>query len=142
VPKAPLQHWLIKTEPSKYCWAQFEKDGKTRWDGVRNCEARNNLRAMKTGDLCLFCHSSADEEVVGIAKVVTEAYPDRTAPGEEWRVVEVAPHKAIRAPVSLDTIKKDPDLTEMALLKRSRISVLPVTTNQFEHILKLGRTKL
>ena len=142
VPKVPPQHWLIKSEPRIFCWAQLARDGKTRWDGVRNCEARNNLRAMRSGDLCLFCHSNAGEEVVGIAKVVKEAYADRTAPGEEWSVVEVAPHKAIRAPVSLDTIKRDPDLAEMALLKRSRISVLPVTTNQFEHILKLGKTKL
>ena len=139
--KAAPQHWLIKTEPFKYSWAHLKGDGKTRWDGVRNCEARNNLRAMKSGDLCLFYHLNAREEVVGIAKVVKEAYADRTAPGEDWSVVEVVPHKAIRAPVSLDTIKRDPDLSEMALLNRSRISVVPVTKDQFEHILKLGKTK-
>ena len=142
MPKAPVSHWLIKSEPFKYSWAQLEKDKKTRWDGVRNFEARNNLRAMKVGDLCLFYHSNEGKEVVGVAKVVKEAYSDPTAPDEDWSVVDVSPHKSMRAPVSLETIKSDPDLVEMALLKRSRLSVVPVTKSQFEHILKLGKTKV
>ncbi|NUP04631.1 MAG: EVE domain-containing protein [Polyangiaceae bacterium] len=142
VPKAPAQHWLIKSEPSKYSWAQLEKDGRTYWDGVRNFEARNFLRAMKVGDFCLFYHSNEGKELVGLAKVVKEAYPDPTSPEEDWSAVDVAPIKPLKAPVSLEAIKSDPDLTDMALLKRSRLSVVPVTKPQFDHILKLARTKV
>jgi predicted RNA-binding protein with PUA-like domain len=142
VPKAPAQHWLIKSDASKYSWAQLERDGRTFWDGVRNFEARNFLRAMKMGDLCLFYHSNEGKDVVGVAKVVKEAYPDPTAPEEDWSVIDLAPHKAFKAPVPLDVIKSDPELTEMALLKRSRLSVVPVTKTQFDHILKLARTKV
>ncbi len=142
MPKAPQQHWLIKSEPAKYSWAQLEKDGKTHWDGVRNFEARNNIRSMKEGDYCLFYHSNDGKTVVGVAKVIKEAYPDPSAPEEDWSAVDVAPLKPIKSPVSLDVIKSDPSLTEMALLKRSRLSVVPVTKDQFDHILKLGRTKV
>ncbi len=142
MPKAPAQHWLIKSEPAKYSWAQLEKDGRTHWDGVRNFEARNHIRAMKEGDFCLFYHSNDGKVVVGVAKVVKEAYPDPSAPGEDWSAVDVAPLKPIKHPVSLDVIKSEPSLIEMALLKRSRLSVVPVTKDQFDHILKLGRTKV
>jgi predicted RNA-binding protein with PUA-like domain len=143
VPKAPAQHWLIKSEPTKYSWAQLEKDGRTYWDGVRNFEARNFMRAMKEGDYCLFYHSNEGKELVGVAKVVKEAYPDPTAPEEEdWSAVDVAPHKSLKSPVSLDVIKSDPALCDMALLKRSRLSVVPVTKGHFDHILKLARTKV
>ena len=142
MPKAPPQHWLIKSEPTKYSWAQLEKDGRTYWDGVRNFEARNFLRAMKAGDMCLFYHSNEGKELVGVAKVVKEACPDPTAPGEDWSAVDVAPVKQLKAPVPLDVIKSDPELTDMALLKRSRLSVVPVTKGQFDHILKLARTKV
>lgn len=141
VPKSPIQTWLIKSEPFKYSWAQLEKGGQTFWDGVRNFEARNNLRAMRPGDLCLFYHSNEGKEVVGIAKVVKEAYPDPTAPDEDWSVVDVAPHKPLKVPVGLDLIKSDPSLSEMQLLKRSRLSVVPVDKPHFDHILKLGKTK-
>lgn len=137
-----MQHWLIKSEPFKYSWAQLEKDGRTLWEGVRNFEARNNLRAMRVGDLCLFYHSNEGKEVVGIAKVVREHYPDPTAPDEDWSVVDIAPHKALKVPVSLDVIKGEEALGEMALLKRSRLSVVPVTPEQFAHILKLAKTKV
>ena len=142
VPKAPLQHWLIKSEPAKYSWAQLEKDGRTHWDGVRNFEARNNIRSMKEGDYCLFYHSNDGKTVVGVAKVIKEAYPDPSAPEEDWSAVDVAPLKSIKSPVSLDVIKSDPTLTDIALLKRSRLSVVPVTKDHFDHILKLGRTKV
>ena len=142
MPKAPPSHWLIKSEPSKYSWAQLEKDGRTYWDGVRNFEARNFMRAMKAGDICLFYHSNEGKEIVGVAKVVKEAYPDPTAAGEDWSAVDVAPLKSLKSPVALEVIKSDPDLTEMALLKRSRLSVVPVTKDQFEHIMKLARTKV
>lgn len=141
MPKAPLQHWLIKSEPFKYSWAQLEKDGSTFWDGVRNFEARNNLRAMRVGDLCLFYHSNEGKEVVGIAKVAKEAYADPTAPGEDWSVVDVKPHKPFKAPVSLEVIKSEPGLVEMQMLKRSRLSVVPVDKAHFDLILKLGKTK-
>jgi predicted RNA-binding protein with PUA-like domain len=140
--KAPVQHWLIKSEPSKYAWTELEKDKGAMWDGVRNFEARNSLRAMKTGDLCLFYHSNEGKEVVGIAKVVREAYPDPTSPTEDWSVVDVAPVKAMKAPVGLDFIKSDPALADIALLKRSRLSVVPVSQAHFDYILKLGKTKL
>lgn len=141
MPKAPVQHWLIKSEPFKYSWAQLEKDGRTLWDGVRNFEARNNLRAMKEGDLCLFYHSNEGKDVVGIARVVRAAYPDPTAPGEDWSVVDVAPHKPLKLAVALDLIKSEPSLSEMQLLKRSRLSVVPVEKSHFDLILKLGKTK-
>lgn len=142
MPKAPAHHWLIKSEPTKYSWAQLEKDGRTHWDGVRNFEARNHLRAMKSGDFCLFYHSNEGKELVGVAKVVKEAYPDPSAPEEDWSAVDVSPLKSLRSPVSLEVIKSDPALSEMALLKRSRLSVVPVTKDQFDHILKLARTKV
>ena len=140
--KAPVAHWLIKSEPSKYAWNELEKDGRTFWEGVRNFEARNNLRAMKLGDLCLFYHSNEGKEVVGIAKVIREAYPDPTAAEEDWSVVDVAPLKPLRHAVGLDVIKSDPALVEIQLLKRSRLSVVPVSREHFEVILKLGKTKL
>lgn len=142
MPKAPPQHWLIKSEPSKYAWVQLVRDGKTMWDGVRNFEARNSLRAMKRGDLCLFYHSNEGKEVVGIAKVLTEAYPDPTAVGEDWSVVDIAPTKTLAHPVPLEAIKSDPELADIALLKRSRLSVVPLSKAHFDHILKLARTKL
>lgn len=136
------QHWLIKSEPSKYAWAQLVRDGKTQWEGVRNFEARNNLRAMKTGDLCLYYHSTDGKDVVGIARVIKEAYPDPTAPGEDWSVVEVEPVSPIKLPVTLDDIKSDAALVDIQLLKRSRLSVVPVSKIHFDHILKLGKTRL
>ncbi len=135
-------YWLAKSEPFKFPWAQLVKDKRTTWDGVRNFEARNNLRAMKKGDLVLFYHSNEGKEVVGIAKVVKEAYPDATAEEGDWSVVDLAPFKALATPVSLATIKSDKKLTNMALLKRSRLSVVPVTASEFEHIIQLSATKL
>lgn len=138
----PRQHWLIKSEPSQYSWPQLVRDGKTMWEGVRNFEARNNLRGMKAGDLCLYYHSNDGKEIVGIARVAREAYPDPTAPAEDWSVVDVEPVAPIKQPVSLDDIKGDPALTDIALLKRSRLSVVPVSKEHFDHILQLGKTRL
>ncbi len=132
----------MKSEPNKYSFAQLEKDGRTSWDGVRNFEARNNLRAMKKGDLVLFYHSNEGKEIVGIAKVVGEARPDPTAPEEDWSVVDIAPVKTVKEPVPLDVVKSDPDLADIALLKRSRLSVVPISKEHFDHILKLGKTKV
>ena len=135
-------HWLVKSEPYKYPFEQLAKDKRTTWDGVRNFEARNNLRAMKKGDLVLFYHSNEGKEIVGVAKVVREAYADPTAEGEDWSVVDIAPLKALKTPVTLATIKSDEELAEMQLLRRSRLSVVPVTPAQFARVLSLSGTKV
>jgi predicted RNA-binding protein with PUA-like domain len=137
------QHWLMKSEPAKYSFAQLVKDGQTVWDGVRNFEARNHMRAMKAGDLVLFYHSSEGKSVVGVARVKREAYSDPTADEEEdWSVVEIEPVTQLKLQVSLDMIRGDPDLVDISLLKRSRLSVVPLSKAHFDKILELGRTKL
>lgn len=135
-------YWLMKSEPNVYPFDKLVKEGRTYWDGVRNFEARNNLRAMKEGDLAFFYHSNIGKEIVGIARIVKEAYPDPTAPGEDWSVVDIAPVKPMKKPVSLATMKQDASLQTMALLRRSRLSVVPVTMAEFAHILELGETEL
>ena len=137
-----MQYWLAKQEPEKYSWAQFVKDKGTYWDGVRNYQARNNLRAMREGDLVLYYHSVSEKAVVGIAKVTTEAYPDPTAKEGDWSVVDLKPLKTITEPVTLDQIKADPKLSEVALIKQSRLSVMPVRVDEFKRILLLGKTKI
>jgi predicted RNA-binding protein with PUA-like domain len=136
-----MNHWLVKSEPFKYSWDQFVKDKKAVWDGVRNYAARNNLRAMKKGDLVFFYHSNEGLEIVGIAKVVKEHYQDPTTTDEAWSVVEIAPFKALKKPVTLETIKKDKKLSSMQIIKLSRLSVSAVTTDEFNHILDLSGTK-
>lgn len=136
------QYWLMKSEPLKYSFAQLVREGQTVWDGVRNFEARNSMRAMKAGDLVLFYHSSEGKAVVGVAKVRREAYPDPTAADEDWSVVEIEPVAPVKEPVSLDVIRSDPELVDIALLKRARLSVVPLSKAHFDRILKLGRTKL
>jgi predicted RNA-binding protein with PUA-like domain len=138
----PRRYWLMKSEPAKYSYAQLVRDGQTTWDGVRNYEARNSLRAMKLGDLALFYHSNEGKSVVGVVRIKREAYPDPTAPEEDWSVVDVEPVAPIKAPVSLDAIRDDPTLADIALLKRSRLSVVPVSKEHFDRILKLGKTKI
>ena len=135
------QHWLIKSEPNAYSFEQLVKDRRTRWDGVRNFTARNNLRAMKEGDLAFFYHSSIGKEVVGVAVVVREAYPDPTAEGEDWSAVDFGPAFPLKKPVTLETMKKDPALKGFQLLSQGRLSVVPVSPAQFDHILALGETK-
>ncbi|HWP05022.1 MAG TPA: EVE domain-containing protein [Polyangiaceae bacterium] len=135
-------YWLVKSEPFKYPFERLVTERKTTWDGVRNFEARNHLRAMKTGDQLLFYHSNEGKEIVGIAKVVRAAYADPTADDGDWSVVDVAPVKALAAPVSLATIREDKKLAEMQILKRSRLSVVPVTPAEFKRVLELGKTKL
>jgi predicted RNA-binding protein with PUA-like domain len=135
-------HFLAKSEPSVYPWSRLEKEGRAAWDGVRSFEARNNLRAMKKGDLVLFYHSNEDRAVVGVARVVREAYPDPTAEEGDWSCVDVAPVRALADAVPLAQIKADPELSDMALIKKSRLSVVPVSAAHFARILKLGKTKL
>jgi predicted RNA-binding protein with PUA-like domain len=133
-----MQYWLVKQEPEDYSWSDLEKDGRTKWTGVRNFQARNNLRAMKKGDLVLFYHSVTEKQVVGVAKVEKEAYPDPTADEGDWSVVDLVPHKALKAPVTLEAVKSDAVLKDMPLVRQSRLSVMPVSTAQFRHVLKLG----
>lgn len=137
-----MHYWLVKQEPEDYAWATFVKDGGTTWTGVRNFQARNNLRAMRAGDLVLYYHSGEVREVVAVAGVAKEAYADPTAKEGDWAAVDLKPRKALKAAVSLGAIKSDPVLKEMALVKQSRLSVMPVTKAQFERVLKLGGTKL
>ena len=133
-----MAYWLVKSEPFKYSWDQFVKDGETFWDGVRNYAARNNLRAMKKGDPVFFYHSNEGLEIVGIAKVVREAYPDPTAEDDTWSVVDLKPFKKLKKPVSLAQIKAHPDLSQMAILKLGRLSVTPVTPEEWEIVLAMS----
>ena len=134
-----MAYWLVKSEPFKYSWEQFEKDGQTFWDGVRNYAARNNLRAMKKGDQAFFYHSNEGLEIVGIAKVVKEAYQDPTTDEDAWVVVDFKPVKKLKNPVTLQQIKADKRLKEMALLKLSRLSVQPVTEGEWDIIMELSK---
>ena len=132
------QFWLVKQEPSAYSWANFVEDGKTSWTGVRNYTARNNLRAMHKGDAVLYYHSVTEKAVVGIAKLIREAYPDPTATEGDWSAVDLAPEKALPRPVTLDEIKHNPRLKETTLLRCSRLSVQPVTSAEFKEILRIA----
>lgn len=138
---AKPRYWLIKSEPSVYPYAQLEKDGKTEWTGVRNFEARNNLRAMKPGDLCLYYHSNEGKEIVAVAQVVSHPQADSTAPGGDWASVFVAPHTSLKQPVGLATVRETKALAEFPLLTRSRLSVASVTEADFKTVLKLAKTK-
>jgi len=131
-------HWLVKSEPSKYSWDDLVQDGSTYWDGVRNHQARNNLREMSVGDHVLYYHSNEGKEVVGIAKVTRSAYPDPTSSDDRWLVVDLAPVKPLKARVSLATIKADPQLRRIPLVTHSRLSVMPLESADFERILELG----
>ncbi len=132
------QYWMVKQEPTAYSWDDFVKDGRTVWTGVRNFQARNNLRSMRKGDRVLFYHSVVGKDVVGIAKVAAEAYADPTASDGDWVCVDLVPMRALKRPVPLDKIKAAPRLREIALVKRSRLSVIPLTANEFDEIVRLG----
>lgn len=133
--------WLVKSEPKTYPWAHLVRDGRTVWDGVRNALARQHLAAMRRSDLVLYYHSNEGKEIVGIARVVREAYPDPTADDPQWLAVDLAPVRPFVEPVGLAAIKSDARLEGLALIRQSRLSVLPVSQRHFEHILKLGKTK-
>lgn len=136
-----MSYWLVKSEPFKYSWDQFEKDKQTTWDGVRNFRARNNLRDMKKGDEVFFYHSNEGLEIVGIATVAKEAYQDPTTDDPNWVVVDLKPKKKFVKPVSLAEIKKDERLADMELVKLGRLSVSAVTPDQWQIILSLSKTK-
>ncbi|CAA9232315.1 MAG: Protein of unknown function DUF55 [uncultured Chthoniobacterales bacterium] len=132
------QYWLVKSEPSAYSWDDLVRDGRTSWTGVRNFTARNNLRAMQEGDEVLFYHSVVGKTVVGVAKVVRTAYRDATAKEGDWSAVDIAPIKPLKQPVTLEQIKTVPQLTEIALLRLSRLSVQPLGEPEFRQIVRLG----
>ncbi|WP_114778422.1 EVE domain-containing protein [Botryobacter ruber] len=133
-----MNYWLVKSEPETYAWADLVKDGRTTWDGVRNFQARNNLRLMQPDDLVLFYHSVSEKAVVGIAKVAAAAYPDPTADDEKWLAVDLVPFREFKDPVTLEQIKKDARLENIALLRQSRLSVMPLRSEEFEVLLSLG----
>jgi predicted RNA-binding protein with PUA-like domain len=136
-----MNFWLVKQEPSKYNWEQFVQDKGTYWDGVRNFQARNNLKAMKKGDLVLFYHSVVGKEIKGIARVSKEFYPDPTTDDPNWVVVDLKPVQAFNKPVTLEDIKGHSKLKDIALIKQSRLSVMPIKETEFKTILQLGETK-
>ena len=135
-------HWLVKSEPDKYSWDQFVKDGSTYWDGVRNAQARNNLRDMKKGDLALYYHSNEGKEVVGVAKITKTAYQDPTTDDERWVVVDLVPVKALGESVTLAEIKANTALAKIPLVTQSRLSVMPIDKKSFDRILRMGKMKL
>ena len=133
-----MQHWLVKSEPEKYAWADLVRDGHTMWDGVRNYQARNNMQQMQPGDLVLYYHSVSEKAVVGIAKVEKAAYPDPTVDDDRWVVVDLVPFRDFKDPVTLEQIKQDKRLENIALLRQSRLSVMPLTGEEFDILLALG----
>lgn len=137
-----MNYWLVKSEPDVYSYERLEREGTTRWDGVRNYMARNNLRAMKTGDICLYYHSNIGLEIVGIACVSREFYPDPTAESGDWSAVDLVPLKKFDRHVSLAEIKSHPALQQLLLVRNPRISVMPVSPDEMSALLALGETKL
>ena len=133
-----MNYWLVKTEPGTYSWDDLVKDKSTFWDGVRNYQARNNLKSMKTGDQLLYYHSVNDKMVMGIAKVTKEFYQDPSTSDNRWVAVDVAAVKALKNPVSLEMVKADKTLSDMVLVNNSRLSVQPVKKAEFERVVKLG----
>jgi predicted RNA-binding protein with PUA-like domain len=136
-----MAYWLVKSEPSAYSWEQLVKDKQTDWTGVRNYAARNHLKSMKKGDEVFFYHSNEGLEIVGIAKVAKEAYQDPTTEEAAWVCVDLKPHKKLKIPVALDTIKKEKRLKDMALVRIGRLSVQPVTEKEYDVILELAGEK-
>jgi predicted RNA-binding protein with PUA-like domain len=136
-----MAYWLVKSEPFKYSYQQLEKDKQTLWDGVRNYAARNHLKTMKKGDQVLFYHSNEGLEIVGIAKVAREAYEDPTTDEDAWVVVDLKPYKRIKKPVTLEQVKADKRLKDMALVRLGRLSVQPVTEEEWNVIMELGGMK-
>lgn len=135
-------HWLVKQEPSSYPWEQFVRDGGTAWTGVRNYQARNNLKAMRAGDAVLYYHSVVGKCVVGVAEVAQEAYSDPTAKeeasGKGWVCVDLRPVRALKRAVSLEEIKENPKLKEIGLLRQGRLSVMPLSREEYRELLRMG----
>ena len=134
-----MKHWLVKSEPYKYSWQDLLKDKWTYWDGVRNYQARNNLKEMKTGDLVLYYHSNEGKEIVGVSEIIKEYYQDPTTDDERWVVVDLKPVKTLNNPVTLKQIKEEPRLKDIALIKQSRLSVMPIKKKEYDIILSLSK---
>jgi predicted RNA-binding protein with PUA-like domain len=139
--KTSTNYWMVKQEPETYSWDDFVNDGQTDWTGVRNYQARNNLREMKAGDRVLFYHSGKDKSVVGIAEVVKSAYADPTADDPQWVAVDLKPIKALANPVLLAAIRYDKRLSKLPLIRQSQLSVMPLTRDEFEVMVGMGTTK-
>jgi predicted RNA-binding protein with PUA-like domain len=139
--KTKGSYWLVKQEPETYSWGDFVSDGETDWTGVRNYQARNNLREMKTGERVLFYHSGKDKAVVGLAEVVKSAYPDPTANDEQWVAVDLKPVKALKNPVPLAAIRYDKRLSQLPLIRQSQLSVMSLTKDEFDIIVATGDGK-
>ncbi|HEX4084824.1 MAG TPA: EVE domain-containing protein [Chthoniobacteraceae bacterium] len=135
---AAPNHWLVKQEPGAYSWDRFVKDGGTAWTGVRNPQARINLRAMRKGDRVLYYHSVTGKQVVGVAAVTRQAYPDPTAKTGEWFCVDLKPVKPLGRPVTLDQIRKTPELEDVPLIRHTRLSVMPLTEEEYDTIVSIG----
>ena len=135
------QYWLVKQEPEAYSWATFQKDGKTAWTGVRNFQARNNLRAMRKGDSVLYYHSVSEKQIVGIARVEKEFYPDPTATEGDWAAVDLIPTQSLKTPVRLEVIKSDATLKNMIWVRQTRLSVTPITPAEFDRVTSLSKTR-
>lgn len=133
-----MNYWLVKSEPAKYAWDTFEKEGRTSWDGVRNYQARNNLNAMRTNDLVLYYHSNEGKAVVGIAKVIKEAYPDPTSTENGWVAVDLVPDQRLPKPITLQQLKADKRLENIGLLRQTQLSVMPLKAEEFDLIISLG----
>ncbi|MBC3540366.1 EVE domain-containing protein [Rufibacter sediminis] len=134
-----MNYWLVKTEPEKYAWSDLERDTKTTWDGVRNFQARNNLQKMQQNDLVMYYHSVSEKSIVGVAKVSQEAYQDPTTQETQWVAVTLVPEQALAKPVTLEQIKKEERLQNIALLRQSRLSVMPLTPEEFDILLSMGQ---
>jgi predicted RNA-binding protein with PUA-like domain len=139
--RSSSKHWMVKQEPETYSWDDFVNDGRTDWTGVRNYQARNNLRDMKSGDAVLFYHSGKDKAVVGLAEVVKAAYPDPTADDPQWVAVDLKPVKPLKAPVLLAAIRYDKRLSGLPLIRQSQLSVMPLTKDEFDAIISMGNGK-
>ncbi|HWD87653.1 MAG TPA: EVE domain-containing protein [Mucilaginibacter sp.] len=133
-----MNYWLVKSEPEKYSWEKFNMDGRTMWDGVRNFAARNNLKAMKAGDLVFYYHSNEGKDIVGIAKVVKEHYQDPTTDDPNWVVVDLSPVESLKKSVTLEQVKADPLLKDMQLSRLGRLSVSVVTKEEFDKVMELA----
>ena len=133
--------WLVKQEPSSYSWSDLKRDNETSWTGVRNYTARNNLRKMRTGDEVFFYHSGDEKAVIGIARVTRAAYPDDTATDGDWSAVDLAPVRTLPRPVTLREIREHPKLKKMQLLRQSRLSVMPLTGEEFRTVTRIGALK-
>jgi predicted RNA-binding protein with PUA-like domain len=136
---AKIQYWIVKQEPTAYAWEQFVRERRTAWTGVRNFQARNNLSSMQVNDRVLYYHSVVGKEIVGCARVVKTAYPDPTAEKGGWVCVDLAPVEALSVPVKLETLKAHPKLRDIALIRQSRLSVIPISEGEYEMILGLSR---